>query len=79
MQSPLVELEHFRVLLKYFGAWPVSNPVLARGILQLRFSGPIFSLLVPIRSCSRQAHSFLHLALERDAAQSSSFPVFSAR
>src|SRR5579859_2543595 len=30
MQSPLAELEHFRVLLKYFGAWPVSNPVLAR-------------------------------------------------
>jgi hypothetical protein len=37
MQSPLAELEHFRVLLKYFGAWPVSNPVLARSILQLRF------------------------------------------
>src|SRR5689334_22913253 len=30
MQGPLVELEHFRELLKYLGTWPVSSPVLAR-------------------------------------------------
>ena len=41
--------------------------ILARGILHLRFSGAIFSLLVPVRFCSRQAHSFLHLALDHDA------------
>jgi hypothetical protein len=62
MQSPLAELEHFRVLLKYLGAWTASNPVLARGLLQLRLSASDSSLLVVIRFCSRQAHSFLHLA-----------------
>src|SRR5579859_936113 len=79
MQSPLAELEHFRVLLKYFGAWTASNPVLARGILQLRFSGPTSSLLVPTRFRSRQAHSFLHLALDRDAAQACAFSAFPSR
>ena len=32
MQSPLVELVHFRELLKYLGTWPVSSPILVHAI-----------------------------------------------
>jgi hypothetical protein len=46
MQGQLIELEHFRVLLKYLGTWPVSIPVLVHGIraaqvFRQRFSGSL--------------------------------------
>jgi hypothetical protein len=37
MQSLLVELEHFRELLKYVWTWPVSSSVLGHGITAARF------------------------------------------
>ena len=76
MQSPLVELEHFRELLKHSGDMACLKSHFGFALsVQIKLSGAIFGL--PFRFlCSRQAHSFLHLAMERDAAQSCSCPVF---
>jgi len=71
MQGPLVELEHFRELLKYMRTWPASSSVLNRGIRAAQVLRQGFSVRFSDSFqffCSRQAHSFLHLALGRDAA-----------
>ena len=76
MQSPLVELEHFRELLKYLGDMAcLKSHFGSRYPCSSSFPGR-FSACLPLPFCSRQAHSFLHLAMERDAAQSCSCPVF---
>lgn len=79
MQSLLVELEHFRELLKYVWTWACLKFRFGSRHYSSSVSAAIFRLLVPIRFCSSQAHSFLYLALDRDTAQSCSSSVFGGR
>lgn len=45
MHLRLIELEYFRVLLKYVGTWPVSSPVLVHGIRAAQVAGSYFRSL----------------------------------
>jgi len=68
MHGRWIELEYFRVLLKYQGGHGLSpSSVLVHGIRSRPGFPAAIRQLVPIRFCSRQAHSFLHLAMCRDA------------
>jgi hypothetical protein len=68
MHRCLIELEYFRVLLKYFGDMAcLKSRFGSRHPRSSGFPAPIFKL-VPIRFHPRQAHSFLHLAIYLNAA-----------
>jgi hypothetical protein len=77
MQGQLIELEHFRVLLKSSGHGRSQFPFWLTEFAQPRFAGGDFPAACSGPSPPRQAHSFLNLATYFDAAQACSFPVFS--
>jgi hypothetical protein len=68
MQGQLIELEHFRVLLKSSGHGRPQVPFWFTASAQPRFAGGDFPAACSGPSPSRQAHSFLNLAMHLDAA-----------